>query len=72
MKILLSKRLGPTSHSRQTKTNFLQGLDKHESLKKKIIRGSYVSSMTGEVKKAIVNRSRMKNIYKSWGKCSRG
>ena len=30
MKILLSKRLGPTSHSRQTETNFLQGLDKHE------------------------------------------
>lgn len=51
-----SKRLGPTSHSRETK---------YESLKKKIIRGSYVPSMTGEVQKAIMNRSRMKNRYKS-------
>ena len=59
-----SKRLGPTSHSRETNF-FLQGLDKYESLKKKIIRGSYVPSMTGVVQKAIMNRSRMKNRYKS-------
>ena len=44
-------------------------LDKHAPIKKKIVRGNEAPFVTNELSKAIMNRSKIRNIYTKWPSC---
>ena len=45
---------------------FKANVNKHAPLKEKIIRGNNAPFMTKELRKAIMNRSRLKKKYQDW------
>ena len=53
----------PNVYYKSTTENFLEAIDKHAPLKKKLVRGNQAPFMNRDFQKAIYTRARLKNKY---------
>ena len=53
----------PNVNYKSITENFLEGIDKHAPLKKKLVRGNQAPFMNRDFQKAIYTRTRLKNKY---------